>query len=551
MEKPKESGQLPTSQEIEAFDVFGETVQQRLQKVAESIDELNEKSDILEYEWVFEREDWHVYDGARYGRCRLISISKDDNQSYTVIAAKAWEEDKDLITSGQISPAQYVRYVSPKAQVVHFSQAASRLLDQAMGEWSARFRAGDESYDIDPYEYLYEAGLGNLWQAAVQLPEVDVYEDGLGYERGFRHMDILNQAIQVRRLALNSVRKPAWEWGIFNEEPSSEEYASAIEAIKERVDVPDLSGYKSPSSSYRQLLSNVKSELSRLWNARYNIDDLFFLSPGSLDPEKAGLYHTRFEAAIKEVEQVFVESGYDPKLYWRDVIKFAKVRIYHKEHDHLKETHENPIVWSDQTTVEALAHVLKNLGGNLVDEAIDNSLLVKSMYGEMPSVLTPLFQKMSEISLRDTVSTSDKALIEQFIVLPKKLTVGIDGEITQTQPETMRQWVESINDWSMQSGDPFNYLYYIHTKPDGTVLYAELRIQPGDDVTDIFNYARTHSAQVLLANFYPTAITYLQKYYSRDTLLASDYHGAIHIKHFGDQPMNDGKNKKIEFVHNA
>lgn len=546
-----ENEQAPISQDIELFDVFGETVQQRLQALAQSIDELNEKSNILEYEWVFDREDWHLYDGAKYGRCRFVSISKDDEGSYTVVAAKAYTEDKDLVVSGQLSPVQYVRYVSPKAQIAHFSQGASRLLDQAMGEWSAQFRAGDVEYDVDPYEYLYEAAFGSLWRASVELPEVDVYDEALSWMRDFRHFDILVKAKTVKTIRLDSVRKPAWEWGVFRREPKRKEYAKAIKETQQRTDIPDLSQYHIRSDSYNELLFSVKSKISRLWNERYNIDDVFFFSPGSLDPEMAGLYQTRFEALIKEVEQEFKELGYDPDLYRRDVFKFARKRVIDIEHDHSRTTHENPVTWSDQTTVEALAHVLDNLGGHLVDETIDNSLLVKSLYGEMPPMLEPLFQKMAQISMRDTISTSDKVLVGQFVVLPKKLTVGSGGEITNEQPKTMRQWVESINEWSIETGDPFDYLYYIHKKPDGTVLYAELRIQPDDYVTDANVYASAHSPKVLLANFYPTAITYLQKYHARDTLIASDYHGAIHIKHFGDQPMNDGRNKKIEFVHNA
>jgi hypothetical protein len=551
MNIPNEPGQSPLSQELESYDVFGQTVRQRIEALAGSIDELNEKSDILEYEWVFSRDDWHLYQGGKYDRCRLVSISKDNEGSYTVVAAKAWSEDKDLLTEGTLSPTQYVRYVSPKVQLAHFSQASSRLLDEAMGEWSARFRTGDVPYDVDPYEYLYESAFGRLWQKSVQLPEVHIYDEYLARTGSYFDYDILNQAVTTKTLRLGTVREAAWEWGPFRDDPEPEAYSIAIQAVQQRTDIPDLSDYQPGHNSYGRLLSNIKYELSELWNKRNNIDDEFFFSPGILDPEMAGLYQTRFEAVIKEVEQDFRDLGYDPDIYRNAVFKYARVRIYSREHENERKTRVGSVNWSDQTTIQALKHVLDNAGSDLVDCAIDNALFTKAMYGEMPPVIQPMFQKMAQIGMRDTVRTSDKVIVAEYVVLPKRLTVSTGGEITHQQPNTMREWVESINEWSREPGDPFDYLYYIHKKPDGTVLYAELRIQPQDEVKDVNEYAGAHSAKVLLANFYPTAITYLQKYHARQTLLATDYHGAIHIKQFGDNPLNDGINKKIEFVHNA
>lgn len=549
---PTESEQRPpTSQEIEAFDVFGESVRQRLETLAKAMDELNEKSVILEYEWVFDQEEWYLYKDAMYDRCRLISVAHNDDGTYTVVAAKAWAEDKELLVSGQVSPKQYVRYVSPKAQVAHFSQGASRILGEKMMEQSARFSAGDVTDDVNPHEYLYEAAFGRSFGInGVQIPEIDVDEEYYKFYRDVSHLDIINQAVQLRSLSLNYVREPAWEWGIFNTTPNRSEYLAAIRSVKERSEVPELDDYQLRYSSYDHLLSRVKSKMSRLWNSRYNIDSLFFISPGNLDPEMAGLYQTRFEAVIKEVEQMYTDHGYDPALYQRDIYKSARIRIHDIEFENSHEIHAKPVVWSKQETVEALLLIPDDMD-DMVEGAIDNSLLVRSLYGEMPAVLEPSYRKMAALGIRNAMSTGDLALVSQFVVLPKRLTVKSDGEIVaQEPPKTMREWVEAINQWSIEYDDASDYAYYMHEKPDGSILYAELKIRPDDDTTNINEYANANSSRVLLANFYPNAVAYLRKYYKRDSLQASDFHKGIHIKQFGDRIPNDG-NKNIEFVHNA
>jgi hypothetical protein len=552
MKIPKEPFQLSTSQEIEAFDVFGETVEERLTALASSMDELNEKSNLLEYEWVFDREEWYLYEDARYGRCRLVSVTYSDDGTYTVVAAKAWEEDRELLTSGQVTPTQYVRNVSPKARVAHFSQAASRKLDQEMGELSARFRSGDEPEDVNLYVYLYEAAFDRTFGVAgIQTPDIDVYDESLLFYSQTDRIDVIRQAVELRTLRLNDVRSPAWKWGMYGKNPTEKAYADGIKNIQESNNLPDLSSYKLKYGSYNELLSHVKREMSRLWNERFNIDTMFFISPGELDPELAGLYQTRFEQVIKEVEQMYADRGYDPTLYQRDVYKSARIRILDMEFESARETHAKPIVWSRQETIEALMHVFDDIGV-MAEETVDNSLLVQSLYGEMPAAIEPLYRKMSEIGIKNTMATSDRALVSRFVVLPKKLTVKNNGEIVTTeQPKTMREWVETINEWSMEESEGFNYLYYIHQKPDGSTLYAELRISLGDDARDANEYAKARSEKVLLANFYPSAIKYLRKYHARDDLQASDFHGAIHIKHFRDRPLNDGIHKHIEFVHNA
>lgn len=551
MTEPKEPQILTDSKALESFDLFGQTVRERLQALAGSIDELNEKSNILEYEWVFDREDWYLYKDAIYGRCRLVSVTRNEDGTYTVVAAKAWEEDRDLLISGEVTPTQYVRYVSPKAQVAHFSEGASRILSQHMAERSARYSAGDEAEDINPYAYLYEAAFGRLQGiAGIQMPEVDIYDEAYRLSLEFRRLDIIKQSLYIKTLRLSSVRKPAWELNVPSDDPDDIQYQSAIVSVQNRSDIPDLSGYQMRYSSYDHLLSTVKAKMSRLWNKRYNIDSLFFISPGSLDPELAGLYEERFNEVIAEIEQMYIDAGDDPKLYPKAIYKAARIRIHDIEFEHDHDVASQPVVWSKQEAAEALMLSLDDLQEE-VESAVDNSLIVESLYREMPAVLEPLYKRMAQLSIDGAMSTGDRALVSRFVVLPKRLTVGNNGEVSKPeQPKTMRHWVESIRDWVVEQDDEFDYAYSLHIKPDGSTLYAELRLRRGDVVTDIDEYAAAHSETVLLANFHPNAIAYLKRYHKRQVLVGSDFHRAIHVKYYMDRPMNDG-GPMIEFVHNA
>lgn len=554
MTPPKEPTGPAPSQELEEFDVFGDTVRRRVEDLTETLDEMAEKATILEYGWIFNREDWHLYADAKYGRCRMISSAYNEDGTYTVVAVKAWEEDRELLVSGRMTPAQYVRYVSPKAQIAHFSQAASRILDEQMREMAAEFQGDKERGEFSPHEFLYEAAFGSIsgW-AGVELPKVEVSHPSYEFYRDSGYLDILRQAVTSKKLDLNSVREPAWKWGVFNDNPTPKAYEEQIGIVSARTDIPELAEYRREGRTYQELiLSSVKSEVARRWNEANNIDEDFFTNPGLIDPELYVIYEERFQKVIEEIEQLYIENGYDPSLYKRDIVKIARVRIFDLEMDNSRETHTAPITWSKQETVEALRFVLNDIGGMFLDEAIDDALLVTSLFGEMPAVLEPTYEKMAALGLRSMMSNADLAMVGQFVVLPKLLTVGKSGEVAAAeQPKTMREWVESIGEWTHVQDDEFSYLFHAHIKPDGSILYAELRVDNGIAINDMRAFVRAHSKKVLLANFYPTAVQYLQKYHDRKVLEGSDYHRAIHVKQFYDRPLNDGIHKKIEFVHNA
>ncbi len=553
MTDPKEPTTPPDSQELEAFDVFHDTVQRRIEDITATLDELNEKSDILEFEWVFSQEDWHLHTDARYGRCRMIHVTRNEDGTYTVVAAKAWAEDQDLLKNGTLTPVQYVRYVSPKVQIAHFSQAATRVIDEQMGEYLARVQAGDVEQGLTPHDYLYEAAFGDLLgYGGVILPEVDVFDRSFEHYRDFRHLDIINQARHSKALHLNAVREPAWRWGPFSKNPTKAQYASQIKAVQQRTDIPELTGYVRDFKAGNYLIAAVKGEVARRRNELENIDDEYFHSPGEIDPELAALYEDRFQALVAEVEQLFIEKGYDPNEWRNTILKIVGIRIYEREASIRRETFAKPLVWSKQETVEALRFAVDDVSAMLLDEAVDDALLVRTLYGEMPPAIQGLYERMAALGIRETMSNTDQAILGQFVVLPRQLTVGQNGEVsTAEQPKTMRQWVEAVQEWARVEGEEYDYLFHAHIKPDGSILYAELRIQPGSAVEDIQEFARLNSSKVLLANFYPTAVTYLKKYHAREVLEGSDFHRAIHIKHFRDTPPNDGRHKKIEFIHNA
>jgi len=535
--------------EVESFDAFGEVVRKRLEELTAVVDELNEKSNLLEYEWVFAQEDWHLYQDERYGRCRMLSLTRNDDGTYVIVAAKAWEEDKQILTNNDITPTQYVRYVSPKVQIAHLSQGASRKIDEEINELSARFRSGDLEDDVNPSVYIYEAALGSMYgQAGVQLPDIEEFDQDTGFS-DFRHHDIIQQAIRRKSLSLNSVRQPAWQWGIHTTtSPTSEEYRQGISRIQLRQDIPTID-HQLRFSSYSHILGLIKSKLSQLWNTRNNIDDLFFISPAELDPEKAGLYDTRWQEVIKQVEEDYRQRGVEPELYRKYILREARLIIFDRDLKNRRDTKQKEIVWSQQETIESLNLILEDID-EILQDSIDNSIVVRSLYGEMPQVLEPLYRKMSEIGIKATMTSSDATLINKFIVLPKKITVGWKGDVVEEEkPKTTRQWVESIHDWSLETDDNYSYLYHMHDKPDGSVLYAELRLDSSDAIVDNAEYVKTKSKKVLLAHFSPYATNYLRRYHDTQTLKGSHFHRAIHIKNFGDSPPNNGSDN-IEFVHN-